>query len=51
LDVLRSGGSVHPVPRLRAAGLDMDSPAPYAALIRHMDQLMDEMERLLAQKA
>ncbi len=51
LEVLRSGGSVHPVPRLRAAGLDMDSAAPYQALIRHMDQLMDEMERLLAQKA
>jgi oligoendopeptidase F len=51
LDVLKSGGSVHPVPRLRAAGLDMDSAAPYQALIRHMDRLMDEMERLLAQKA
>ncbi len=51
LDVLRSGGSVAPVPRLRAAGLDMNTPAPYQALIRHMDKLMDEMERLLAQKA
>ena len=51
VDVLRSGGSVHPVPRLRAAGLDMDSSAPYQALIRHMDKLMDEMERLIAQKA
>jgi len=51
LAVLRSGGSVHPVPRLRAAGLDMDSPAPYQALVRHMDRLLDEIEKLLAQKA
>ncbi|MCY4744943.1 oligoendopeptidase F family protein [Pelomonas sp. UHG3] len=51
LSVLRSGGSVHPVPRLRAAGLDMDSPAPYQALVRHMDRLLDEIEKLLAQKA
>jgi oligoendopeptidase F len=51
LDVLRSGGSVHPVPRLRAAGLDMDSAAPYQALIQHMDRLLDEIERLLEQKS
>ncbi|MDR7335128.1 M3 family oligoendopeptidase [Roseateles asaccharophilus] len=51
LSVLRSGGSVHPVPRLRTAGLDMDSPAPYQALVRHMDRLLDEIEKLLAQKA
>ncbi len=51
LDVLRSGGSVPPVPRLRAAGLDMDSPAPYKALIQHMDKLLDEIERLADQKA
>jgi oligoendopeptidase F len=51
LSVLRSGGSVHPVPRLRAAGLDMDSPAPYQAVVRHMDRLLDEIEKLLAQKA
>lgn len=51
LAVLRAGGSVHPVPRLRTAGLDMDSPAPYQALVRHMDRLLDEIEKLLAQKA
>lgn len=51
LSVLRSGGSVHPVPLLRQAGLDMDSPAPYQALVRHMDRLLDEIEKLLAQKA
>ena len=49
LGVLRSGGSRHPVPLLKEAGLDMDSPAPYRALVKRMETLMDEMERLLAQ--
>lgn len=48
LNILRSGGSVHPVPLLKRAGLDMDSPAPYRALVRQMDRLLDEMEALLA---
>jgi oligoendopeptidase F len=47
LGVLRSGGSRHPVPLLREAGLDMDSPLPYQALARHMERLMDELESLL----
>jgi oligoendopeptidase F len=48
LGVLRAGGSRHPVPLLRDAGLDMDSPLPYQALVRHMERLMDELEALLA---
>jgi len=48
LGVLRAGGSRHPVPLLRDAGLDMDSPMPYQALARHMERLMDELEALLA---
>lgn len=51
LNILRSGGSVHPVPLLKRAGLDMDSPAPYRALVRQMDRLLDEMEALLATPA
>jgi oligoendopeptidase F len=47
LGVLRAGGSRHPVPLLREAGLDMDSPLPYQALARHMERLMDELEALL----
>lgn len=49
LDVLRSGGSRHPVPLLKEAGLDMNSPAPYRALLAQMNALMDEMEKLLAE--
>lgn len=48
LGVLRAGGSRHPVPLLRDAGLDMDSPLPYQALARHMERLMDELEAMLA---
>ena len=51
LGVLKSGGSRHPVPLLKDAGLDMNSPAPYRALIAQMDKLLDEMEKLLAQRA
>jgi oligoendopeptidase F len=47
LGILRSGGSRHPVPLLKDAGLDMDSAAPYQALVRQMERLMDEMEALL----
>lgn len=49
LDVLRAGGSMHPVPLLQRAGLDMTSPEPYRALVARMDALIDEMERLLVQ--
>ena len=48
LGVLRSGGSRHPVPLLQDAGLDMTSAAPYQALVRHMERMMDELEALLA---
>ena len=51
LNVLRSGGSRHPVPLLKAAGLDMDSPQPYRALLKQMNTLMDEMEKLVAEGA
>jgi oligoendopeptidase F len=47
LSVLRAGGSRHPVPLLKDAGLDMDSPLPYQALVRHMERLVDELERQL----
>jgi oligoendopeptidase F len=35
------------VPLLKDAGLDMTSPVPYQTLIRQMDKLLDEMERLI----
>ncbi|WP_049974731.1 oligoendopeptidase F [Azospirillum sp. B4] len=50
LSVLKAGGSDYPVTVLRKAGLDMASPAPYQALVRRMDEVITEMERLLDQK-
>ena len=35
---------------LQAAGLDMNSAAPYQAVIKRMDAIIDEMEALLASK-
>ncbi|GIL41310.1 oligoendopeptidase F [Rhodospirillales bacterium TMPK1] len=50
LAVLKAGGSDHPVAILQKAGLDMTKPEPYQALVRRMDRIMDEMEKLLAEK-
>lgn len=48
LKLLAGGGSVAPYQALKNAGLDMASPAPYQAVIKRMDSIMDEMEALLA---
>ncbi|CAM4123527.1 oligoendopeptidase F [Roseateles saccharophilus] len=50
LKLLAGGGSVAPYQALKNAGLDMASPAPYQAVIKRMDAIMDEMEALLATK-
>lgn len=50
LKLLAGGGSVAPYLALKNAGLDMASAAPYQAVIRRMDKIMDEMEALLAAK-
>ncbi|MFY9512764.1 MAG: M3 family oligoendopeptidase [Rubrivivax sp.] len=47
LNLLRAGGSASPYELLKQAGLDMASPAPYQALLRRMNSIMDEMETLL----
>lgn len=47
LRFLQAGGSNHPYDLFLDAGLDMASPAPYEALIRRMDQLMDDFEATL----
>ena len=50
LDVMRAGGSDYPTEILRRAGLDMTTPAPYRALITEFGRVLDEAERLLAQR-
>ncbi len=50
LGLLRAGGSDDPYPLLRAAGVDLASPAPYDSLARRMDAIMDEIEAILARR-
>ncbi len=47
LGVLRGGSSVPPHEALKKAGLDLSTPAPYQFLARRMNEVMDEVERLL----
>jgi oligoendopeptidase F len=47
LGVLEAGGSQYAYELLREAGVDLATPAPYAALGARMSMLMDEMEALL----
>jgi oligoendopeptidase F len=47
LGVLKAGGSDYPVDVLKRAGLDMTSPAPYAAAVAKLARTLDQMEVLL----
>jgi oligoendopeptidase F len=48
LALLAAGGSDYPVDLLRRAGVDMTTPAPFAAAMEEMNATMDEMEKILA---
>ncbi len=47
LGVLRAGGSDYPVEILKCAGLDMNAPAPYRALVARFSRTLDQMEALV----
>ena len=49
--MLKAGGSKYPLELLKDAGVDMTSPAPFAAAMKEMNRLMDEMETILARSA
>jgi oligoendopeptidase F len=46
-DLLRAGGSDYPYTLLVQAGVDLAQPEPYEAMVRKMNSVMDEVERLL----
>lgn len=48
LGFLKSGGSKFPIPTLRAAGVDMSSPAPVEATLQLFARRVEELETLLA---
>jgi oligoendopeptidase F len=50
LDLLRAGGSDYPYELVKAAGVDLASPAPYQALAARMNTIMDEIEAILAKR-
>jgi oligoendopeptidase F len=45
LRLLSAGGSDYPIALLRAAGVDMTGPEPFALMMRKMNRVMDEVER------
>lgn len=49
LGLLKAGGSNYPYELMRAAGVDLATPAPYQALVAQMNATMDEIESLLAE--
>ena len=50
LAFLSAGGSKYPVDLLKDAGVDMTTDEPLDLTIRKMNQIMDEMEKILAKK-
>ena len=47
LKLLSAGGSDYPYELVKAAGVDLASPAPYRAVAARMDRIMDEIEAIL----
>ena len=50
LNILRAGGSRYPYELVKAAGVDLASPAPYVALVANMNAIMDQIEAILAKR-
>jgi len=48
--LLSAGGSDYPYNLYKTAGVDMATPVPYRALEARMNRIMDQMEKLLAEK-
>jgi len=51
LKLLSAGGSDYPYELVKAAGVDLASPAPYQAVAARMNRIMDEIEAIEARKA
>ena len=48
LDLLRSGGSDHPMALLKNAGVDLSQPDTVIAIIEQLDTLVTRLEQELA---
>jgi len=50
LGLLRAGDSNYPYDLVKAAGVDLATPAPYQALVARMNTIMDRIEAILAKR-
>lgn len=50
LTLLKAGGSDYPYELVKAAGVDLATPAPYQAIVARMNLIMDEIEKILARR-
>ena len=50
LELLSAGGSDYPYELVKAAGVDLATPAPYRAVIARMDRIMDDIEAIEARR-
>lgn len=47
IKMLKSGGSMYPIDEVKLAGVDLTTKEPFEAVRRRMDELVDELEKLL----
>jgi len=50
LNMLRAGNSDYPYDMVKAAGVDLASPAPYRSIAARMNRIMDDIEKILAHR-
>lgn len=50
LNLLKAGNKDYPYDLLKKAGVDLASPAPYRAIVKRMNGIMDKIEAILAKK-
>jgi oligoendopeptidase F len=50
LDLLKSGGSDHPMPQLRRAGIDLSKPETVRAVVDQLDSLVSKLEEAMAKR-
>lgn len=50
LGLLKAGGSDYPYELVKKAGVDLATPAPYQALVKRMNSIMDQIDAILAKR-
>ncbi|MEB0140141.1 MULTISPECIES: oligoendopeptidase F [unclassified Undibacterium] len=50
LAILKAGGAEHPYQLVKRAGVDLATPAPYLAVFKRMNSIMDQIEAILAKR-